>query len=463
MENESSETPWAERDKTDSSLKSERNHTDVLLGDKADQLGGVFQREPIQTLAVSAGPVETHRKMTDADLLNERVSIDAAFDKRSKLLEEEAAKLKSEFLANLSHELRTSMNAILGHAEMLESKGQDIPAADLNTSIQAIARNARIQSRIIDDLLDSSSIVLGDISYRPQWISPGDLIEETIESKRSTAVAKDVAVVFNKSKAPKTVFADPMRLHQIFRRLVANAIKFTDPGGRISITVTNEINQWSFIVTDTGRGIDPKFLPRIFDHFSQEDATTTKRYRGLGLGLSIVKYLVELRGGEIRVKSDGIGKGAEFTIVFPQKLEKQDEEHVESVKVKTDEQLKNVKVLVVEDSDDSRLIIHMLLTKAGATVVDAINPIDAREQLKNFCPDIILSDIGMPEEDGLEFIKKLRLHGAEHIRNIPAIAFTAYASDADKRAAISAGFQIHLAKPLSAPALRAAILELLRG
>jgi len=489
VETSKTDSPHPERIKTDKSLKSERGKVDVLLEDATSKTEHTFdgaetdalgEKTHLQQIASEAAPMEesvlrelnSKRKTTDASLLNERKKSDKILIERSKLLsDEQVARLKDEFLANLSHELRASVSVILGHAEMLESEALNLSPDDLSASIHTIARNAREQVRIIDDLLDESSVVLGKVSYKPIIFSPTDIFDETLESLRPTAEAKGITTVLNKSTAPASVFGDPKRLRQIIWNLLSNAIKFADRGGQANITVTAGAGNWYFSVADTGRGIAPEFLPYVFDPFRQEDASSTKRYHGLGLGLSIVRYFVELHGGVIKAESDGIGKGAKFTVTLPQSQEQQEVAYAKQKTTKKQVPLKaqavlplaKTKILLVDDSIDVRVLIRRMLARSGATIVDAESAADAREKLQSFSPDIIISDIGMPYENGLEFIRKLRLLGAENVKKIPAIALTAYVREVEKQAAISAGFQIHLRKPVTVSALLNAILQLIES
>lgn len=370
-------------------------------------------------------------------------------------------KLKDEFLANLSHELRTPMNVIQGYADILESEAEKMSPKELMDSVRAISRNAKAQAAIIGDLLDVSSIITGKFSYKPSEVCPASVVKEILGSLEHTADAKGIKVIFDGSGSTEYVLADPTRLHQIVWNLLSNAIKFTGRGGTVRVKVSREVDQWCFIVTDTGKGIDPEFLPYVFDRFRQEDASTTRRYGGLGLGLSIVRHLVELHGGQVRAESAGIGQGAKFIVTLPLKssnrpvvqAEAKASGHQPKAKSKGSVHLKNVNILLVDDSIDNRELIRRLLAKAGATVIDADGASEAREKLKTFNPDVIVSDIGMPEENGLEFIQKLRASGRESVKNVPAIALTAYVREEEKDAAFTAGFQAHVGKPFSASIL----------
>lgn len=374
-------------------------------------------------------------------------------------------RLKDEFLANLSHELRTPMNVILGHSEILKNERHEMSDEELKASVEAIERNAKAQTAIISDLLDVSSIITGKVTYKPEDMNPSEVIGKILDGLRPTADAKRISLDFDNSQAPLKVSADPTRLHQIVWNLISNSIKFTEPGGRISVKVTELNSNWSILVTDTGIGIDEDFLPFVFERFRQEDATTTRKFGGLGLGLSVVRHLVELHGGYIKAESKGKGYGATFTVTLPlQALKLADNEAEQKRKIEAqlnpppqnNLELSKVKVLLVEDSHDNRVLVSRILSRAGAQVVEAESAEEARFRLQQFKPDVIVSDIGMPEENGIEFMQKLR-----NSSSIPAIALTAFVRPEEREATLAAGFQVHLGKPVNAKSLILEISKLL--
>ncbi len=365
-------------------------------------------------------------------------------------------RVKDEFLATLSHELRTPLNVILGHAEILNSETEKPDARQIKMSLDAIYRNAKTQTGLINDLLDVSSIINGKVSYKPDRVSPLEIIENIVESLQATANAKVIRLVHDLTRAPKNVYADSTRLHQIVWNLMSNAIKFTPQGGQVSIKVEALEDKWEVTVTDNGRGIDREFLPYVFDRFRQEDSSVTRNYGGLGLGLSIVKHLSELHGGSVYVDSEGKGKGAIFRVSFPLNVlainnqvvkEKAKDSLIEKVKSRI-YSLKGAKILLIEDSPDSRFLIQLMLDKVGAEVRGVESAEGAREMLKTFSPDLIISDVGMSEESGIEFIKKVRQSNFRY-KNIPAIALTAYVRPEEKEAILNAGFQTHVGKPIN--------------
>ncbi len=376
-------------------------------------------------------------------------------------------RIKDEFLATLSHELRTPMNVIRGHAEILRSHGTELSVDQVAASIEAIYRNANAQTELISDLLDVSSIITGKVSYQPAPFSPADSLTNIFDSMLSTAEAKGVQLSSDLSQAPAKVVADATRLHQVIWNLLSNALKFTPRGGKVRITAESGKDEWSITVSDTGRGIDAGFLPYGFDRFRQEDATSTRTFGGLGLGLSIVRHLVEIHGGRVSVESEGRGYGSTFKIFLPlvslPAAQQTSQRHVEAALEKNEpnSDLHGVTVMVVEDSIDNRELIRFYLTRAGAIVIEADSAEVARTKLKDQIPDVIVSDIGLPDENGIDFIRKLRADSNLKIRNVPAIAFTAYVRESEQAAALEAGFQKHLGKPVSGSVLVNAVRSLL--
>ncbi len=374
-------------------------------------------------------------------------------------------RLKDEFLATLSHELRTPIDVIQGHADLALSELRATQPSDLRSSLEAIQRNAQLQTQIVADLLDVSSIITGKVTYKPQEASPAEIALATTVAIRPTAQSKGVTVVCEVAQAPGAMFVDPTRLHQILWNLANNAVKFAERGGRVTIDVEKDGDDCVFTVRDTGIGISKDFLPHVFDRFRQADASVSRRFGGLGLGLAIVKNLAELHGGHVTVTSDGVGKGATFCVrlpirttfsysltatekVVPHRL-------VASVPLDT---LKSIRVLLVDDAPNNRALVARLLRKYGAEVSAVASANEARKVLEKEPSDIILSDIGMPDESGLEFIRRLRLD--ERHETIPAIALTAYARPQEIEEVMDAGFQAHVAKPVSAGMLIDTIVRL---
>ncbi len=414
---------------------------------------------------------ESNRIFTTADLnLAGDLAERAGFAVENAKLYNESSNLnriKDEFLATLSHELRTPMNVIRGHAEILKNHGTELSVDQIAASIEAIYRNANAQTELISDLLDVSSIITGKVSYQPAPLSPAESLKSILDGMMTTADAKGVQLISDLSHAPSKVVADATRLHQVIWNLLSNALKFTPRGGTVRITAEDGKDEWSITVTDTGRGIDAGFLPYVFDRFRQEDATSTRTFGGLGLGLSIVRHLVEIHGGRVSVESGGRGHGSTFRIFLPlvslPAAQQTSRRHVEAATEKNEpnSDLRGVTVMVIEDSIDNRELIRFYLTRAGATVIEADSAEVARKRLKTQIPDVIVSDIGLPDENGIELIRKLRADVNPKIKNIPAIAFTAYVRESEQAAALEAGFQKHLGKPVSGTILVNAVRALL--
>lgn len=374
-------------------------------------------------------------------------------------------RVKDEFLATLSHELRTPLNVIQGHAEILKKEGSTITPADLESSIDAIQRNAQMQLTIVSDLLDVSSIITGKISFKPTAIVPGEVIATTVGGLIPVAQAKGVKLIYDVSDSDTTIWSDPSRLQQIIFNLISNAIKFTPPDGTVEVLAGEIGDEWWLSVRDTGCGIDPEFLPFVFERFRQEDSSTARKHGGLGLGLSIVRNLVELHGGHVSVESRGHDRGSVFKVVLPRSGRRTDTTPMPSPKATPAKEIADkvrfdgLKVLLVEDSADNRALIERVLRKYGAETIQADSARQAREYLKTGTPDVIVSDIGMPDENGLEFMRRLR--GTLSADKVPAIALTAYVREEEKDAAYEAGFQAHVGKPVTAAELATAIATVL--
>lgn len=399
-----------------------------------------------------------------------------AEEQREELLEREqsaraaaesANRLKDEFLATVSHELRTPLNAMLGWTSLLRS-GQLSPK-DAERALETVQRNARTQAEIIEDLLDVSRIITGKLSLETQPIDPTALVRAVIESLQPAANAKEITVRQITTGKLNPIMGDPSRVQQIVWNLLSNAIKFTPEGGEVEVKLEPDNTCLLISVRDTGQGINPNFLPFVFDRFLQADGTTTRSYGGLGLGLSIVKHLVELHGGTVKAESDGQDRGAIFTVKLPfiqgKKQKSKTNGHLTPDK---DAQLNNasgkdlsgLKILVVEDEVDSLELITVFLEKRGAEVVGAKSMTEALEHLNNAIPDILISDIGMPDADGYEFIQNVRRLEPERGGKVPAVALTAYARAEDKTRALQSGFQTHLPKPVEMDKLADTIAEI---
>lgn len=390
-----------------------------------------------------------------------RIAIATNVTERERLLSSERAarteaersnRLKDEFLATLSHELRNPLNAMLGWASVLKRK--NVTPAMLEQGLDAIERNSRVQSHLIEDLLDFAGIRFGKMRLDVDAIPPARAVTAASEVVSTQAQGKGVTIHLHVDNLDAYVLADESRLQQVVWNLLTNAIKFTPAGGRIDVHAHVEGSHYEIAVTDTGRGINPEFLPQIFERFSQQESGTGKSFSGLGIGLTIVKHLVDIQHGTIDVSSEGIGKGATFRVRLPLTDRRPSE-------LPTDQttRLKQTRALVVEDDPDARALIVRILTDAGASVADAPNAEAAMSQIKSAMPDVLVSDIGMAQLDGYQLLRNLRASGVDAER-LPAIALTAFSRTQDRADALAAGFQAHLAKPVKAESLVNAVERL---
>jgi PAS domain S-box-containing protein len=405
----------------------------------------------------------TTRDVTDRKNLmaNERAARDEA---------ERASRMKDEFLATLSHELRTPLNAILGWSQILQSGSSD--AEDLRQGLDTIARNGRAQAQIIEDLLDMSRIISGKVRLDVQRVDLAGVVRAAVDTVRPATEAKSIRlqVVLDSLAAP--VSGDPNRLQQVFWNLLTNAVKFTPQGGRVQVLLERVNSHLEVSVVDTGEGIAPDFLPQVFDRFRQYDASTTRRHGGLGLGLSIVKQLVELHGGSVRAKSAGLGQGSTFTVLLPLTvLHAEAESSVERrhpsarngpVNANVCAQIEGAKIIVVDDEPDARSLIKRLLEDCRAEVKVAASAAEAFDLLRAAPPDVLISDVGMPEEDGYSLIRRVRALKATEGGAVPAVALTAYARSEDRMNAVTAGFQHHVAKPVEPAELITIVASLVK-
>jgi PAS domain S-box-containing protein len=364
---------------------------------------------------------------------------------------EQASRVKDEFLATVSHELRTPLNAILGWASLLRARN---PESAVAQGVEVIHRNAVAQSKIIEDILDVSRIITGKLRLD---VRPADLVvivHEAIEVVRPSALAKQLSIDFASTDQQCMVMVDPERLQQVIWNLLSNAVKFSERGGRISVALQRSLSEVVLSVTDGGAGIEPAFLPFVFDRFQQADSSSTRRVGGLGLGLAIVRHLVELHGGRAEAKSEGLGKGATFRVTLPNRalVEVTPPERAAGMPRRTTDaaaaRLSGTRVLVVEDEADGRELLEAVLTSAGAEVATAANAAQGLDLLQRFRPHVLVSDIGMPEEDGYSLIQRVKaLPGSA--ASIPSIALTAFTRAQDKTKALAMGFTTHVSKPVN--------------
>jgi CheY-like chemotaxis protein len=397
----------------------------------------------------------TQRKQTDTEreqlLAREQVAREEA---------ERANRIKDEFLAVLSHELRSPLNPILGWSKLLQQGKLD--AARTANALATIERNAKLQVQLIDDLLDISRILRGKLTLNTLPVSLSFVITAAIDTVRLAIDAKAIQLKLALNPAVGPVLGDAARLQQVVWNLLANAAKFTLPGGQITVALTQTKTCAQLQVKDTGKGIHPDFLPFVFEHFRQEDGATTRKFGGLGLGLAIVRQIVEMHGGNVQAESPGEGLGATFTVRLP--LAKTRSKQAQTIRLDPPAvDLKGLQVLVVDDEADMRELAAFVLEQQGAVVITAASAQEALTALERFTPDVLLSDIGMPDMDGYMLMRNVRSRAATNGGQIPAIALTAYAGELNQQQALAAGFQQHLAKPIEPMILIDAIASLLSG
>jgi PAS domain S-box-containing protein len=410
------------------------------------------------------GIVGISRDITERKLAEE-ARLELVREQAARKEAEAASRSKDEFLATLSHELRTPLTAIYGWGQMLIEGlvDEDKKAWALETMV----RNAHAQARLVDDLLDVSRIITGrfHINARPVEVRP--LVEASVDGVRPAAEAKGIFLSTLLGRDVGVVSGDPDRLQQVLWNLLSNAVKFTPPGGRVEVELRRAGRQAVVRVSDTGRGIAPAFLPHAFERFRQAEQSTTRQYGGLGLGLAIVRHLVELHGGSVRAESEGEGRGATFTVELPLETAASPSAGFEDAAPTLPgamegwpPSLEDTRVLLVEDDDDAREMLCRLLERLGARVTATASAAEAWEALETAAHDVLVSDIGMSGEDGYSLVRRLRAREAETGGELPAVALTAYAGDEDRARALVAGFNAHVPKPVNPVELVAVVAGL---
>jgi PAS domain S-box-containing protein len=416
-------------------------------------------------MSLDSGRHYSERDLRTADEISRRaaVAIDHAHVYRQA---QEANRLKDEFLATLSHELRTPLNAIVGWAHLLRSGELDPTASQ--RAIETIERNAKAQTQLISDILDVSRIISGKLRLEVRPVDVPPVIEAALDSVRPAADAKGISVDAFVEPTIGPVSGDPDRLQQVVWNLLSNAIKFTPRGGRVQVRLHRRGGQIEVLVSDTGAGISTEFLPHVFERFRQADASSTRRHGGLGIGLSIVKHLVELHGGTVQATSEGPGRGATFGVRLPALgAEAPDLEHDRRRRSGEAEgasatlpSLEGVRVLAVDDEDSARDLIAAILTRRGAQVRTVASATEAIAAFESFAPDVVVSDIEMPGENGYSLIRRIRALPPERGGNTPAAALTAYARMEDRMRVLVSGFQLHISKPVDPSELVAVVASL---
>ena len=438
-------------------------------------------RASVLRLWRESGPAPDLRDLDDVTRFNE--SIDQSLthavrsyveqverDRKALLANEQASRREAEaanrakdlFLATLSHEMRTPLNAIVGWLSIL--RHEDAETRHFQEGLKVIERNTMAQVQLIDDLLDVSRIVSGKLRVDIRPCELADVINAGVNVMRTAAEARGITLNVRLDPSASGALCDSVRIQQVVWNLVSNAVKFTPKGGRVDVTLSREESSFQIQVSDTGQGISPDLLPHVFDRFRQADSSTRRRFAGLGLGLSIVKYIVEAHGGTVEATSPGEGKGSTFTVRLPIRAvrirEESEEEEIASDSGEDESadsvhiadrrppvRLDGVRVLVVDDEADARRVLVMVLERVGAIVTTADSARAAIEALPKARPDVLVSDLGMPDQDGFDLIRQLRDDGHD-ARDLPAVALTAFVQKDDAHLALLAGFQVHLPKPV---------------
>jgi signal transduction histidine kinase/CheY-like chemotaxis protein len=379
---------------------------------------------------------------------------------------ETANRVKDEFLANVSHELRTPLNAIMGWTHLL-TRGK-LDEETYARGLETIARNASAQNQLISDLLDVSRIISGQLRFESGVVDLIQVIEAATETVRPAADARGIVLNLTLEQGAGLVSGDSMRLQQIVWNLLSNAVKFTPRGGQVTVQLHRHDSSVVIVVSDTGEGISAEFLPYIFDRSRQAETTTKRQHSGLGLGLAIVRHLVDAHGGAIRASSKGVGKGATFTVTFPLLAVHRNSIDAEGAFFPAEstysappEILKGLRVLVIDDEEDARELLTIALTQSGAEVRTAATVRAALDILGQWKPNVLVSDIGMPGQDGYDLIRTVRALQSESGGTIPALALTGYASAEDAARARVAGYETHMAKPVAPRDLVVAVASLI--
>lgn len=437
-----------------------------LLREILPLFGALFRNEAAAARAEAESKMARHAA-AQATSLAAKLDATRAELQHALSAAETASRARDEFLATVSHELRTPLTSIIGWIQLLRHERDE---ASLSEGLETIDRNARAQSRLIEDILDFSRINAGKLRLTVRALDLTDVIDAAMDIVRPAADAKGVRIERILDSEAGHVCGDADRLQQVLWNLLSNAVKFTPRGGKVLIRLERVTSHCELTVSDTGQGIPPGFLPYVFDRFSQADSSSTRAHAGLGLGLGIVRHLVELHGGTVLAFSRGSGQGATFAVRLPLLVahHQSSEEVVRRIELpaahagdQSFADLTGVSVLVVEDNEDSRKLLQTILTRSGADVKVAESAATALRILAGEWPDVVISDIEMPGEDGYSLIRKIRLQEPPAQR-VPAIALTAYTRSVDRVRALAAGFQTHMSKPVEPAELVAAVKSLSR-
>ncbi len=387
-------------------------------------------------------------------------------ERKARIEAEEASRLKDEFLATVSHELRTPLNAIVGWSGMLRAGRLDDPTAQ--RAVEIIDRNAKVQTQLIEDILDVSRIITGKLRLETGPVELLQVIEGAVDSLSPALNSKSMQLDLMADANTGPVLGDSDRLQQVIWNLLSNAVKFTPANGRIEVRLQSVDAEAEIVVRDTGQGISEEFLPYVFDRFRQADGAITRKHGGLGLGLAIVRHLVELHGGSIKAESAGEGKGATFVVRLPllsgrvSAVAEHREPGTADASLLSQFELSGLEIMVVDDEADARELFAAILSNCGARVRVFGTAKEALAVLREWPPDAIISDLEMPDIDGYSFIRQVRARELGHAGRIPSVALTAYARVEDRARALAAGFQVHISKPAD-PVELAAVISNLTG
>jgi PAS domain S-box-containing protein len=451
----------------------------IRRGQRVDHFETIRVRKdgrPID-VSVTISPVKdnTGRVIGVSKVARDVTSIKRVLKEREELLlrektaraeAERISRMKDEFLATLSHELRTPLNAILGWSGILSSPGGADSPEELREGLDTIERNARAQAQLIEELLDMSRIVNGKLRLDVQPMDLQSVVSDAVDSVRPAADAKNIRLTKVLDPRGGPITGDPSRIQQILWNLLSNSIKFTPRGGRIQVFLRRVNSHVEISIIDSGKGISSDFLPQLFTRFTQADTSISRQHGGLGLGLALVKSLVELHGGTVAAASPGLEQGSTFTVSLPLTVAHASQIHAPLTPAPTPADplpfpdLHGFHVLVVDDEPDARALIQHILTKCHVTVTTAASAAEGIEAVRRNHPDMILSDIGMPREDGYAFLTKLRQLPDTEGGDTPAVALTAFARSEDRRRALLAGFQMHLPKPMEPAELIAVVVNI---
>ncbi|HEV8640101.1 MAG TPA: response regulator [Methylomirabilota bacterium] len=443
-------------------LKNRQRQTlDLSFGDRWFQV----TVDPVEDDGLFIGAVYIVSDINERKRAEEERVVLLAREQTARAEAEAANRAKDEFLATLSHELRTPLQSMVGWTRLLRTGMLDEAARD--HALEVLERNIKLQAQLIEDLLDVSRIIAGALRLEARPVDLVEVVTAAIDSVRPVAEAKGVRLEADLAGGVGSLLGDPARLQQVVWNLLSNAVKFTPPGGSVEVRLARAESQIHLTVTDTGQGIGPEFLPYVFDRFRQAESTPSRSHGGLGLGLAIARHLVELHGGTVRADSRGPGRGATFTVSLPLRAVGLGGDTWSAAPTENDPfqsvtTLEGVNVLVVDDEEDAGVLLTTVLEQCGARIAVASSVSAALEAVERLRPDVLVSDIGIPGEDGYTLIKRVRALAPEQGGSIPAVALTGYARPEDAVEALRAGFQVHLPKPVEPADLVRMVAQLVR-